>query len=88
MAKDLMDLLQLPAVPDADPGSEPPERLLILAIGTRDRVINCIHELHQRGFAHVSAWSPLLPAPSPHEVMSILTRYKSHRDLERELRQR
>ena len=86
MAKDLMDLLQLPAAPDADPNFEPPDRLLILAIGSRDRVITCIHELHQRNFAHVSAWSPLLPAPSPHEVMSILTRYKQQRDLERELR--
>ena len=88
MAKDLMDLLQLPAAPDADANADTPERLLILAIGTRDRVINCIHELHQRGFAHVSAWSPLLPAPSTHEVMSILTRYKPQRDLARELKQR
>jgi alkanesulfonate monooxygenase SsuD/methylene tetrahydromethanopterin reductase-like flavin-dependent oxidoreductase (luciferase family) len=50
------------------------ERLRILVIGSRDGVIETIHDLYRRGFAEVSAWSPLLPAPSSGEVMSILTR--------------
>ena len=50
------------------------ERLRILVIGSRDGVIETIHDLYRRGFAEVNAWSPLLPAPSSGEVMSILTR--------------
>jgi alkanesulfonate monooxygenase SsuD/methylene tetrahydromethanopterin reductase-like flavin-dependent oxidoreductase (luciferase family) len=49
-------------------------RLRILIIGSRDGVIETIHDLYRRGFAEVNAWSPLLPAPSSGEVMSILTR--------------
>ena len=67
MAKDLMDLLQQSPAIASDPGvdSAYPERLLVLVIGNRDRVINTIHELHQRGFAPIHTWSPLLPGPSP-----------------------
>lgn len=50
------------------------ERLRILVIGSRDGVIETIHDLYRRGFAEVSEWSPLLPAPSSGEAMSILTR--------------
>jgi len=50
------------------------ERLRVLIIGSRDGVIETIHDLHRRGFAEVGLWSPLLPAPSSGEVMSILTR--------------
>lgn len=50
------------------------ERLRILIIGSRDGVIETIHDLHGRGFAEAGSWSPLLPAPSSGEVMSILTR--------------
>lgn len=50
------------------------ERVRVLIISSRDGVISTIHELHSRGFAEVSLWSPLLPAPSSGEVMSILTR--------------
>jgi hypothetical protein len=50
------------------------ERLRVLVIGSRDGVIETIHDLYRRGFAEVSLWSPLLPAPSSGEVMSILTR--------------
>jgi hypothetical protein len=50
------------------------ERLRVLIIGSRDGVVETIHDLHHRGFAEVSLWSPLLPAPSSGEVMSILTR--------------
>ncbi|MBD1871521.1 hypothetical protein H6F88_14230 [Oculatella sp. FACHB-28] len=49
------------------------DRLRVLIIGSRDGVIETIHDLYHRGFAEVSAWSPLLPAPSSGEVMSILT---------------
>ncbi|MBD2000901.1 hypothetical protein H6F88_06355 [Oculatella sp. FACHB-28] len=50
------------------------DRLRVLIIGSRDGVIETIHDLYHRGFAEVNAWSPLLPAPSSGEVMSILTR--------------
>ena len=50
------------------------ERLRVLIIGSRNGVIETIHDLHGRGFAEAGAWSPLLPAPSSGEVMSILTR--------------
>lgn len=50
------------------------ERLRVLIIGSRDGVIETIHDLYRKDFAEVSAWSPLLPAPSSGEVMSILTR--------------
>ncbi len=50
------------------------DRLRVLIIGSRDGVIETIHDLYHRGFAEVSMWSPLLPAPSSGEVMSILTR--------------
>jgi alkanesulfonate monooxygenase SsuD/methylene tetrahydromethanopterin reductase-like flavin-dependent oxidoreductase (luciferase family) len=50
------------------------ERLRVLVIGSRDGVVETIHDLHHRGFAEVGLWSPLLPAPSSGEVMSILTR--------------
>jgi len=62
-------------VPDA--GDPPPERepLRVLLIGSRKGVIGTIQTLYRLGFAEVSEWSPLLPAPNPGEVMSILTRY-------------
>ena len=50
------------------------DRLRVLIIGSRDGVIEAIHDLHRRDFAEVGMWSPLLPAPSSGEVMSILTR--------------
>jgi hypothetical protein len=50
------------------------ERLRVLVIGSRDGVIETIHDLYRRGFAEPNAWSPLLPAPNSGEVMSILTR--------------
>ncbi|MBD2055945.1 hypothetical protein H6F88_07920 [Oculatella sp. FACHB-28] len=55
-------------------GGTASHRLRVLIIGSRDGVIETIHDLYHRGFAEVSAWSPLLPAPSSGEVMSILTR--------------
>ena len=67
--------------PDADVISDisetPPEResLRVLLIGSRNGVINTIQTLYRLGFAEVAEWSPLLPAPNPGEVMSILTRY-------------
>ncbi|NJL38277.1 MAG: hypothetical protein HC899_17180 [Leptolyngbyaceae cyanobacterium SM1_4_3] len=55
------------------------ERLRILVIGSRDGVIETIHDLHRRGFAEVGLWSSLLPVPSSGEVMSILTRDRRRR---------
>jgi hypothetical protein len=49
------------------------ETVKLLAIGSRRGVMRVIHTLHIKNFAEVGAWSPLLPAPTPSEVMSILT---------------
>jgi hypothetical protein len=51
------------------------ESVRLMAIGSREGVLRVIHTLHRLRFAEVSEWSPLLPAPTPGEVMSILTRY-------------
>jgi hypothetical protein len=51
------------------------EPVRLMAIGSREGVLRVIHTLHRLRFAEVSEWSPLLPAPTPGEVMSILTRY-------------
>ncbi|MCS6812575.1 MAG: hypothetical protein NZ772_03245 [Cyanobacteria bacterium] len=56
------------SVPDREP-------LRVLLVGSRRGVNNTILTLYRLGFASVSEWSPLLPAPNPGEVMSILTRY-------------
>ncbi|MBD2071270.1 hypothetical protein H6F93_27780 [Leptolyngbya sp. FACHB-671] len=55
-------------------GGTASHRIQVLIISSRDGVIETIHDLYHRGFAEPSAWSPLLPAPSSGEVMSILTR--------------
>ena len=55
-------------------GGTASHRLRVLVIGSHDGVTKTIHGLHRRGFAEVGLWSPLLPAPSFGEVMSILTR--------------
>jgi len=64
------DLLGMPAEPVSDR-----EPLRVLLVGSRKGVNNTILTLYRLGFAQVSEWSPLLPAPNPGEVMSILTRY-------------
>jgi len=63
--------------PWAEVKEPPPNRevLRILVIGSRRSVVGTIQTLHRLGFAEVGEWSPLLPAPTPGEVMSILTRY-------------
>jgi hypothetical protein len=59
-----------------DPAESPQrESLRVLVMGSRQGVTSIIHNLHRLGFAEVGEWSPLLPAPVPGEVMSILTRY-------------
>jgi hypothetical protein len=50
------------------------EALRLLLIGSRHGVVGTIQALHRLRFAEVGEWSPLLPGPSPGEVMSILTR--------------
>jgi hypothetical protein len=52
------------------------EKIRLLAIGSREGVIETIHTLHSLGYAEVGAWSPLLPASTEGEVMSILTRQR------------
>ncbi|MBW4421430.1 MAG: hypothetical protein KME13_19720 [Myxacorys californica WJT36-NPBG1] len=52
------------------------DRLRLLAIGSREGVIETIHTLHVLGYAEAGAWSPVLPVPNSTEVMSILTRQR------------
>jgi hypothetical protein len=52
------------------------EKIRLLAIGSREGVIETIHTLHSLGYAEAGMWSPLLPAPTEGEVMSILTRQR------------
>jgi len=66
--------------PDPAPAAAPEslphrESLRVLVIGSRRGVTGTIQTLYRLGFAEVAEWSPLLPAPTPGEVMSILTRY-------------
>jgi len=64
------------ASPTETPESPPHrESLRVLVIGSRRGVTGTIQTLYRLGFAEVAEWSPLLPAPTPGEVMSILTRY-------------
>jgi hypothetical protein len=52
------------------------EKIRLLAIGSREGVIETIHTLHRLGYAEVGAWSPVLPVPNSSEVMSILMRQR------------
>lgn len=60
--------------PIAHPQDLDRERLIVYIVGSRDGVLETIHNLHRRGFAEVNDWSPLLPAQNPSEVMSLLWR--------------
>jgi len=51
------------------------ESVKILVIGSSTGVKNIIYTLYRLGFAEVSEWSSLQPAPNHGEVMSILIRY-------------
>lgn len=64
----LTDSLTDPNIPNREP-------LRVLVIGSRKGVTSTIHTLHRLGFAEAGEWSPLMPAPTSGEVMSILTRY-------------
>ncbi|KAM3101915.1 hypothetical protein ACKFKF_06525 [Phormidesmis sp. 146-12] len=72
----LQDLLPDSAIPQSDEF----EALRVLIIGSTDGVTETIQNLHARGFAEPSAWSPLLPAPNFGNVMSILTRQRRKSD--------
>lgn len=50
------------------------EIVRILVIGSPRGVNSTIRTLYVLGFAQISDWSPLLPAPNSGDAMSILTR--------------
>jgi hypothetical protein len=60
------------------------ELIRILVIGSQAGVTETLQELHRLSFAHVDAWSKVIPIPVPGELllsypgerMSILTRYR------------
>ncbi|BAZ29473.1 hypothetical protein NIES4074_19200 [Cylindrospermum sp. NIES-4074] len=51
------------------------EKVKLLVVGSQASVNSIIYSLHNLGFAEVSEWSPIQPAPNPGEVMRILTRH-------------
>jgi hypothetical protein len=51
------------------------ECLKHILISSLKVVRSTIHNLHVRGYAEVTAWSPLQPTTNPGEVMSVLLRY-------------
>ena len=48
------------------------EFIRVLVIGSQKGVIRTIHTLHQKNFAAVWEWSPLMPYGNSGEMMSIL----------------
>ena len=50
------------------------EAVQILVIGSTAGITNIIHSLYSHHFAHISEWSPLMPAPVPGKMMRMLIR--------------
>ena len=59
---------------DSQEPSSSREQIRVVVIGSKKGVTNTIRTLYSLRFAQVSEWSPLVPAPNPGQVMSILTR--------------
>ncbi|HAZ47600.1 MAG TPA: peptide ABC transporter substrate-binding protein [Cyanobacteria bacterium UBA11369] len=61
----------------ANPESSLPERepVRMILVGCREGVIEQMHILYQKGYAHVDESSPLQPTGKPGEVIAILIRY-------------
>ncbi len=59
--------------------SDDSESLKVMLIGSSAAITETIHNLHQRGFAEVGAWSPLVPW-GDNEMISLLTK-RWRRDL-------
>ncbi len=53
--------------------SDDSESLKVMLIGSTEAITETIHNLHQRGFAEVGAWSPLVPW-GDREMISLLTK--------------
>ncbi len=53
--------------------SDDSESLKVMLIGSTEGITDTIHNLHQRGFAEVGAWSPLVPW-GDNEMVSLLTK--------------
>ncbi len=53
--------------------SDDSEPLHVMLVGSAAVITSTIHNLHQRGFAEVSAWSPLVPW-GPGQMVSLLTK--------------
>lgn len=61
-------------VPSLLPPQGDREPVQILVIGSNQGITNVIHTLYSLHFAHISEWSPLMPAPVPGKLMRVLTR--------------
>ncbi len=53
--------------------SDDSEPLKVMLIGSAAAITTTIHNLHQRRFAEVGDWSPLVPW-GDHEMVSLLTK--------------
>ena len=52
------------------------ERLMFLLIGSPTGIRKMIGHIHQCDLAEAGAWSRLMPAPDPGEMMSIMVLYQ------------
>jgi hypothetical protein len=61
----------------ANGSSSLPERepVRMILVGSREGVIEQMHILYQKGYAHVDEWSPLQSGGKLGEVIAILIRY-------------
>jgi hypothetical protein len=49
----------------------PQAKVRVILLGTPEDVGSVIHELYQRGFAEVSAWSPAQTIPDADEIIRV-----------------
>lgn len=71
----LRDTNETPAPEASSASSVRRDFVKVLIIGSPQGVNSTIRTLYSRGFAEVTAWSPLQPTSNPGEVMSVLGRH-------------
>jgi alkanesulfonate monooxygenase SsuD/methylene tetrahydromethanopterin reductase-like flavin-dependent oxidoreductase (luciferase family) len=64
------------ARPNSDAGEPEREAVDFMIIGSREGVMAEIRKFYAMGFAQVDEWSPLIPVPNSHRMMTILVRYR------------
>ena len=59
-------------------GTNLPDPLRLVAVGSRQSIEITILSLHNLGYADPNDWSPLLPTGRANEMMAILTKRINH----------